>query len=67
MAPKCPESNFKAKSKASRHDRHASMTGEWERATNRTLLLLGYMTGGMCPKWPNFNFKAKSKATVTPA
>ena len=42
MCPKWPESNFKAKSKASRHDRYACITGEWGEAANSTLLLLVY-------------------------
>ena len=40
MAPTWPESNFKANSKASRHDRYVCITGEWGEAANRTLLLL---------------------------
>ena len=42
MAPKWPESNFKANSKASRHDRYVCITGEWGEATSSTLLLLAY-------------------------
>ena len=42
MCPKWPKSNFKANSKASRHDGYVCITGEWGEAANRTLLPLGY-------------------------
>ena len=42
MAPKWPESNFKAKSKASRDVHHACVMGEWGEAADSTLLLLVY-------------------------
>ena len=40
MIPKWPESNFKANSKASRHDGYVCITGEWGEAADSTLLLL---------------------------
>ena len=42
MTPKWPESNFKANSKASRHDGYVCITGEPGEAFNRTLLPLGH-------------------------